>query len=128
MRRKMRSEGDGSQLLYLQRDTRSQCASRRSYSREPPPGHGGIPESAASGEEPGSPVRSLTTVFPPASLRRSCRAILPECGERHPRTREERRREEDSSASPSPYPPSAKEPEHAAAMRALTERFPPPQE
>jgi len=56
----MRSEGDGSQLLYLQRDTRSQCASRGSYSREPPPGHSGISENADSGEELRSPVRSLT--------------------------------------------------------------------
>ena len=76
----MRSEGDGSQLLYLQRDTRSQCASRGSYSREPPPGHSGISENAASGEEPGSPVSSLTPDFPPASLQRSCRAMLPEGG------------------------------------------------
>jgi len=62
----MRREGDGSQLSSLprdirsQRDTRSQGASRVSFSREPPPGHSGISENAASGEEPGSPVRSLT--------------------------------------------------------------------
>ena len=56
----MRSEGDGSQLLYLQRDTRSQSASRGSYSREPPPGHSGISENADSGEELRSPLRSLT--------------------------------------------------------------------
>ena len=97
----MRSEGDGSQLLYLQRDTRSQCASRGSYSREPPPGHSGISENAASGEEPGSPVSSLTPDFPPASPLRSCLMMLPECGERRPQTREgERRGEQRLSITP----------------------------
>ena len=51
----MRSEGDGSQLYSLPHDTRSHRASR-----EQPPGHSGISENAASGEEPGSPMRSLT--------------------------------------------------------------------
>ena len=114
----MRSEGDGSQLYSLPHDTGASA----------PPGLL-LPEAAAraqrhfrtrglrrgDGISREKPHQRLPVSFPATLLPDDVRGR-----ERRPRTREEK-----SSASPSSLPPSPKEPEREAAMRARTERFPP---
>lgn len=112
----MRSEGDGSQLHSLPRETRAIA----------PPGSS-RPGTAAFQKTP--PQERRRDLPSDASLRASCQlpcnAPAGQCcpsAEKGARGQEKIRGEQRLSIFSSAFP---KKPEHKAAMRARTERFPP---